>query len=154
VWCVLSTTTIEPGNVPLSSVLDNQVCESGAQEPITERPAHQALRANEGVVRQLEHQGVEVMTALNTEDAVSRYDPAVHQLVVSDLGRFEGADGGYVERAGLDLLTRLRARDSRVKVIFCTSSRAATQYRTAALSSGALEVIDDCGKILGFLFAR
>ncbi len=103
---------------------------------------------NAEVVRQFRNHGVEVTTALNTADALRRYDPAVHQLVVSDMARYEGPNDAYVGRAGLDLLTRLRARSDEVQLVFCTSSTAATVHRVEALSSGALDVFDDCGKIL------
>jgi eukaryotic-like serine/threonine-protein kinase len=103
---------------------------------------------NADVIRQLRSRGVEVTTALSTADALRRYDPAVHQLVISDLGRYEGAGNAYVDRAGLDLLTRLRARSARVKVAFCTTPRAAAAHAAEALSLGALEVFDDCGEVL------
>jgi serine/threonine protein kinase len=102
---------------------------------------------NADVVRQLRSHGVEVTTALSTADALRRYDPAVHQLVVSDLGRYEGADNAYVDRAGFELLTRLRARSEQVRVVFCTSSRAAAAHAAEASSLGAL-VFDDCGEVL------
>lgn len=85
---------------------------------------------------------------MSTAEALQRYDPAVHQLVISDLGRYEGADNAYVDRAGLDLLTRLRARSERVRVAFCTTPRAAAAHAAEALSLGALDVFDDCGEVL------
>jgi CheY-like chemotaxis protein len=103
---------------------------------------------NAEVIRQLRSRGVEVTTALSTADALRRYDPAVYQLVISDLGRYEGAGNAYVDRAGLDLLTRLRARSGRVRVAFCTTPRAAAAHAAEALSLGALEVFDDCGEVL------
>ena len=103
---------------------------------------------NADVIRQLRSRGVEVTTAVSTAEALQRYDPAVHQLVISDLGRYEGADNAYVDRAGLDLLTRLRARSERVRVAFCTTPRAAAAHAAEALSLGALDVFDDCGEVL------
>ncbi len=103
---------------------------------------------NAEVIQQLRNHGVQVSSALNTADALQRFDPTVHQLVVSDMGRYEGAGNAYVGRAGFDLLKGLRARRQDVQFVFCTSTRAATVHRAEALSSGALDVIDDCDEIL------
>jgi serine/threonine protein kinase len=103
---------------------------------------------NVDVVRQLKSRGVRVTPSLSTAEAVQRFDPAVHQLVVSDMGRYEGPSNAYVERAGFDLLTQLRGRRPDVKVVFCTSSRAAKIHRVEALAAGALEVLEDCAGIL------
>ncbi len=102
---------------------------------------------NADVIRQLRRRGVEVTTAVSTADALRQYDPAVHQLVISDLGRYEGADNAYVGRAGFDLLTRLRARSERVRIAFCTSPRAAAAHAAEALSLG-VDVFGDCGEVL------
>ncbi len=91
---------------------------------------------NAGVAQQLRNLGVEVTTALNTADALQRYDPSGHQLVISDMGRFEGADDAYVGRAGFDLLERLQGRRPDVQLVFCTSERAVTTFRAEALSAG------------------
>jgi hypothetical protein len=69
-------------------------------------------------------------------------------MVVSDMGRFEGPNESYVERAGFDLLSQLRARHPEVQVVFCTSARAARTYRAEALSAGALGIVEDCSAIL------
>ena len=103
---------------------------------------------NADVIRRLRSRGVAVTTAVSTAEALQRYDPVVHQLVISDLGRYEGADNAYVDHAGLDLLARLRARSERVRVAFCTTPRAAAAHAAEALSLGALEVFDDCGEVL------
>jgi CheY-like chemotaxis protein len=102
---------------------------------------------NADVIRQLRGRGVEVTTAVSTADALRQYDPAVHQLVISDLGRYEGADNAYVDRAGFDLLARLRARSERVRIAFCTSPRAAAAHAAEALSLG-VDVFGDCGEVL------
>jgi CheY-like chemotaxis protein len=106
---------------------------------------------NTEVIEQLASRGVQVTTALNTVDALQRYDPTLHQLIVSDMGRYEGANDAYVGRAGFDLLARLRARRPDVQLVFCASARAATMHRAEARSSGALDIVDDCAEILRFL---
>jgi serine/threonine-protein kinase len=103
---------------------------------------------NVDVIRQLEARGVRVTRSLSTAEAVQRYRPAVHQLVISDMGRYEGAGNAYVERAGFDLLGQLRGRRPDVKVVFCTSSRAAKTYRAEALTAGALAILEDCAGVL------
>jgi serine/threonine protein kinase len=106
---------------------------------------------NETVIRQLRDRGVRVTTSLTTTDALRRYDPTVHHLVVSDMGRYEGAKDEYVARAGFDLLARLQARHDGVRLIFCTSNRAVATHGTEALAAGAQHVINDCEEILGLI---
>jgi len=103
---------------------------------------------NTGVVEQLKNHGVAVTTALSTSDALQRYDPVVHQLIISDMGRYEGAGGAYVGRAGFDLLEGLRARRPDVRIVFCTSPRAVTTYRAEAIAAGALGMVENCEEIL------
>jgi serine/threonine-protein kinase len=103
---------------------------------------------NADVIGQLERRGVRVTRPVSTTEAVQRYDPLVHHLVISDMGRYEGADNAYVERAGFDLLAQLRARRPDVKLVFCTSSRAAKTNRAEALAAGALDVLEDCAGVL------
>ena len=103
---------------------------------------------NTGVIEQLKNHGVEVTTALSTTDALQRYDPAVHQLIISDMARYEGADGAYVGRAGFELLEGLRARRSDVRIVFCSSPRAVATYRAEAIAAGALGMVENCDEIL------
>ena len=103
---------------------------------------------NAAVLEQLEQRGVQVTRALSTAEAIQRYDPAVYQLVISDMGRYEGVNNAYVERAGFDLLERLRARRPDVRLVFCTSERAAITHRAEALSAGALTIVADCTEVL------
>jgi serine/threonine-protein kinase len=106
---------------------------------------------NAEVVRQLEGRGVRVTRATSTADAVERYDPAVYQLVVSDMGRYEGVNNDYVERAGFNLLERLQVRRPDVQLVFCTSARAAATHRAEALSAGVLAVVEDCAEVLAVM---
>jgi serine/threonine-protein kinase len=99
-------------------------------------------------IRELQGRGIGVLSALSTSQAVRVYDSTIHQVVVSDMGRFEGASGGFVEKAGLELLAQLRAKHAGVQVVFCTSSRAARTYRDEALQAGAVAVVDDCREVL------
>ena len=102
---------------------------------------------NEEVARELGRRNVQVTTALDTEDGLRSFDPALHQLVVSDIGRYEGVDETYVDRAGIDLMERLVAMHPDVKVAFCTSTRAVERYGQEALEAGAVAVVDDCREL-------
>lgn len=106
---------------------------------------------NAGVVQKLRTLGVQVTTALSTAEALQRYDPSVHQLVISDMGRFEGTGDAYVGRAGFDLLEQLQARRSEVQLVFCTSERAVSTFREEALAAGALAMVADCREIVRFI---
>lgn len=103
---------------------------------------------NTEVVRRLDDRGVQVTTVLNTEEALARYDPTVHELVISDMGRYEGVDDAYVGDAGFDLFERLRARREDVRLVFCTSPRGLATHRAEALAAGALAIVADCDEIL------
>ena len=80
---------------------------------------------------------VHITTAVSTAEALERYDAAVHDVVVSDMGRPEGTNREYVPRAGLELLARLRAREPGVAVILYTTARSARAYGEEARSAGA-----------------
>ena len=79
--------------------------------------------------------GYRVTRALSTAQALELYAPAAFDLVISDVGRME--EEGYNPRAGLDLLSRLRAVDSHASVVFFTSSGAVRAWRGVALAQGA-----------------
>jgi hypothetical protein len=72
----------------------------------------------------------------------------VHQLVISDRGRFEGTGDAYLGRAGLHLLERLRARRPDVQLVFCTSERAVATFREEAFAAGAVDMVADCREIV------
>jgi hypothetical protein len=67
------------------------------------------------------------------------------------MGRYEGPNGAYVPRAGLDLLQGLRARNPAVQLGFCTSARAAGQFRAEALAAGARDIVTECEVMLQWL---
>ncbi len=101
----------------------------------------------------LAQRGVRVTTALSTADALERYDPALQQVVVSDMGRPEGPNREYVPRAGLELLVRLRAREPTVPVILYTTARSASLYGEEARAAGAHAVITETEELLRVLTA-
>lgn len=99
----------------------------------------------------LTQRGVHVTTAVNTTDALARYDPARYDVVVSDMGRPEGPNREYVPRAGLSLLTQLRARTPTVQFILYTTSRSATAYGDEARADGAYAVITETDQLVKVL---
>ena len=106
---------------------------------------------NRFIIDQFERRGVQVTMALNTAAALEQYSPHAYDLVISDMGRYEGVNGAYVARAGLNLLEGLRARDPDVQVVFCTSARALTEFRDSALAAGARDIVTECEVILRYL---
>ena len=106
---------------------------------------------NRFIIEQFNRQGVRVSTALSTAEGLARYDPATFQLVISDMGRYEGPDGAYVGRAGLELLDGLRSQHDAVQIAFCTSARAVAEYREESLAAGARDIVTDCEVILRYL---
>jgi serine/threonine-protein kinase len=106
---------------------------------------------NRFIIEQFSERGVQVTTVLNTAEALERYEPDVHHLVISDMGRFEGPGGAYVPRAGLQLLQALRARHPALELAFCTSARAVAEYRDEALAAGARDIVTECEVILRYL---
>jgi len=101
----------------------------------------------------LEHRGVRVTTAVSTAEALERYDAAVHDVVVSDMGRPEGTNREYVPRAGLALLTQLRAREPGVAVILYTTARSAGVYGEEARTAGARGVVTETDSLVRMLTA-
>jgi CheY-like chemotaxis protein len=102
---------------------------------------------NAAVVERLAERGAAVTAALSTDDAVSRYPTGSYDLVVSDMGRYEGPEGAYVARAGFDLLERLRTLQGDVRVVFCTSAQAFETHGAEALASGAA-IVEECEEIV------
>ena len=101
----------------------------------------------------LEKRGVHITTAVSTAEALERYDAAVHDVVVSDMGRPEGANREYVPRAGLELLARLRAREPGVAVVLYTTARSATLYGEEARGAGAYAVVTETEELVRMLTA-
>ena len=101
----------------------------------------------------LEQRGVRVTTAVSTAEALERYDAAVHDVVVSDMGRPEGPNREYVSRAGLELLARLRAREAGVAVIMYTTARSARLHGEEARSAGARRVVTETEELVRILTA-
>ncbi len=95
---------------------------------------------NERESARLRAHGIRIALAQSTEEALERYDAAEFQLVISDIGRYEG--GVYDPRAGLELLSLLQERNDTVRVIFYTSPTAVTNFADEAKTRGAAGITD------------
>jgi CheY-like chemotaxis protein len=109
---------------------------------------------NADIIRALAERGVAVTTVHSTAEALERFDPAIYQFVVSDLGRYEGERDTFVGRAGFELLERLRARADTLRFVFYTSGRAAELNRSEALAAGALDMVADPDAVLRLIGIR
>ena len=69
----------------------------------------------------------------------------LHWLGGLDHDRRAGEVTPFVERAGLQLLERLRARGDDPRFVFYTSARSAELYRSEALAAGAFDMVADPG---------
>ncbi len=95
-----------------------------------------AMSAREETV--LVQSGLRVTRVESTEEALATFDPAVHGVVVSDMGRDEVS--GFRGDAGLDLLRRLKMRAPEATVVFFTSRYAAESMGAAAQAGGAVGI--------------
>ncbi|MCG8469071.1 MAG: protein kinase [Gemmatimonadetes bacterium] len=109
---------------------------------------------NTDVVGQLRGRGVDVELALSTEEAARVFEPDVFGLVVSDIGRYEAAGDEFTERAGFELVERMRSLDPDVVIVFCTSGRSAARYGAEAARAGVRDVLTDCDDLLSMVGPR
>lgn len=91
--------------------------------------------------RAMEAAGFSIDTALSTDEAAKRVAAERFDVVISDMGRPEGADAGYT------LLQELRASNVTVPYIIYSSS-ATPQQRTEAKRRGALDCTNDPNELL------
>jgi serine/threonine-protein kinase len=100
-------------------------------------------------VRFLRDQGVRVTTATSTSDALRIYDPSRHDIVLSDMGRWEGEE--FIERAGIALLQGLRQADDDLRLVFFTSPGAIAGAGEQALAAGAAGITSSTGELVQLL---
>ena len=103
---------------------------------------------NASVVLRLRELGVHVATVPSTTDALERYDPDVFQLIISDMGRYEGENDEYVDQAGFELFEQLKAMHEGVQLVFCTSPRGVKTHREEALAAGAIDIFTNCDDVM------
>jgi len=97
---------------------------------------------NSYLVAWLEERGASVNTALSTEKGVEKFRANHYDVVLSDMGRGEGAD------AGVDLVGRIRAIDQKTPVFIFCSSRAAAEFGEEARRAGANLVTSSSTELL------
>jgi len=84
-------------------------------------------------VARLRTEGIEVVEAKTTEEALREASRLPFALVITDMGRNEG--GSFHARAGLELISALRAAGSRLPVYVFSSARYLERYREDVLRS-------------------
>ena len=89
---------------------------------------------NSFLLQKLDERGFSVDLALSTDEGIKMFAGNSYLLVVSDMGRSESDK--YNPTAGLSLLRELRKEDSKVPVIFFTSSDSARKHEKEVRDQG------------------
>jgi CheY-like chemotaxis protein len=95
---------------------------------VDDTPANVAFQ-----VARLRTEGIEVVEAKSTGEALAHAARLPFALVITDMGRNE--DGSFHARAGLELISALRAAGSRLPVYVFSSARYLERYREEVLRS-------------------
>lgn len=102
-------------------------------------------RNNSYLIAALQERGVEVDTALSTDEGLARFAAQRYDVVVTDMGRPEG------RTAGIDLVRRLRAQGAQVPLYIYCSVASAQRWRDEALQAGASGITASGTSLLGVL---
>lgn len=102
-------------------------------------------RNNSYLIAALQDRGMEVDTALSTEEGLARFAAQRYDVVVTDMGRPEG------RTAGIDLVRRLRALGTQVPLYNYCSVDSAKRWRDEALQAGATDITASGTSLLGVL---
>ncbi len=94
-------------------------------------------------------QGVEVVTALSTEEALKRFSQGKFDRVITDMGRQE--EKQFNPQAGLELTHQIRSIDDKIPIIVYTSPRSARRDRESAISAGATNITSSPTELLNTL---
>jgi CheY-like chemotaxis protein len=94
-------------------------------------------------------QGINVVTALSTDEGLTKFKSRKFDRVVSDLVRLE--NGVRNSSAGLDLVRQIRALDSNVPIIISTSIEPSTATREMVRKAGATDITATPTGLLGLL---
>lgn len=104
---------------------------------------------NSYLVQQLRDRGVVVELATSTAVALMHFEHKKFDVVISDMGRIEGAT--YNRIAGVALLRAIRARDSQVPIILFTSAATARDKRDMAIAEKATDITSSATELLAIL---
>ena len=102
-------------------------------------------RNNSYLIAALQERGVEVDTALSTDEGLAKFAAQRYDVVVTDMGRAEG------RTAGIDLVRRLRAQGTQVPLYIYCSVDSAQRWRDEALQAGASDITASGTSLLGVL---
>ncbi|KQP37392.1 response regulator transcription factor [Pseudorhodoferax sp. Leaf274] len=122
-----------------------------AAQTVRAARAHRVLwvddnpRNNSYLIAALLERGVEVDTALTTDEGLARFAAQRYDVVVSDMGRPEG------RTAGIDLVRKLRAQGTEVPLYIYCSADSARRWRDEALQAGASDITASGSSLLGVL---
>ncbi len=106
-------------------------------------------RANAVMTERLQKTGIDVVTALNTSEALALLSVTRFDRTISSMGRME--DGKFNPVAGIDLIRQVSSSFPLQRVvIFCDANEVAN-HRTAALKAGAAAVTSSATVLLDAL---
>lgn len=97
---------------------------------VDDNPTNNAIE-----IERLRQAGVDVRTALDTEDALLALSRRQFALIVSDMARKE--HGRMVADAGVQLVREVRAHDAETRIVIYSASGGANRYGAAAKEAGA-----------------
>ena len=100
---------------------------------------------NSYVIATLTDLGVSVATALSTREALQIFKPGRFDRIVTDMARPEG------DKAGIDLVRRIRSQDADIPIIIYCGSWAATNLKEEALEAGASGITTSATTLLKLL---
>ena len=101
------------------------------------------------LIESLQDQGINVMTALSTDEAVARYRSRRFDRVISDLVRRE--EGIRKSFAGFELARQIRAEDPEVPIIIYTSMPPSAATRQMAIEAGATDITSSATALINLL---
>jgi CheY-like chemotaxis protein len=102
-------------------------------------------RNNSYLVAAMVERGLRVDIALSTDEALTEFSDILYDFVISDMGRPEG------EKAGIDLVRKLRARNPKIPIFIFCGSWAAQKLRAEALQAGATEITSSSTTLMTLL---
>jgi CheY-like chemotaxis protein len=104
---------------------------------------------NSYVIAYLDSIGVKVINAATTEEALQKLASDGIDCVVTDLNHPDKNKGA--EPAGIELVRRIRAQNSKIPIYIFTSRHHAESYKSAAQAAGATQITDSPTQLLAAL---
>jgi CheY-like chemotaxis protein len=106
-------------------------------------------RNNAFLIESLRDQGINVMTALSTEEGLAIFKSRKFDRVISDLVRRE--DGVRKSFAGFELARQMRAEDPEVPIVIYTSMPPSAATRQMAREAGATDITSSATALIKLL---